>query len=64
MIFFFSNIIYAQNSSYVNVFNGTDGRGHTFPGPSMPFGMVQPAPIIKILAGIIPVAINTEILCF
>jgi len=44
LIFFFSNIIYAQNSSYVNVFIGTDGTGHTFPGPSMPFGMVQPGP--------------------
>lgn len=31
-------------SSYVNVFVGTDGTGHTFPGPSMPFGMVQPGP--------------------
>ncbi len=44
LIFFFSNIINAQNSSYVNVFIGTDGTGHTFPGPSMPFGMVQPGP--------------------
>lgn len=34
----------AQNASYVNVFIGTDGTGHTFPGPSMPFGMVQPGP--------------------
>ncbi len=29
---------------YVNPFIGTDGTGHTFPGPSMPFGMVQPGP--------------------
>jgi predicted alpha-1,2-mannosidase len=34
----------AQNSKYVNVFIGTDGTGHTFPGPSLPFGMVQPGP--------------------
>lgn len=34
--------IFAQNSKFVNVFIGTDGTGHTFPGPSMPFGMVQP----------------------
>lgn len=34
----------AQPSKYVNVFIGTDGTGHTFPGPSMPFGMVQPGP--------------------
>jgi len=35
---------YPQNARYVNVFIGTDGTGHTFPGPSMPFGMVQPGP--------------------
>lgn len=34
----------AQNANYVNVFIGTDGTGHTFPGPSKPFGMVQPGP--------------------
>jgi len=34
----------AQNNKYVNVFIGTDGTGHTFPGPSKPFGMVQPGP--------------------
>jgi predicted alpha-1,2-mannosidase len=28
----------------VDPFIGTDGTGHTFPGPSMPFGMVQPGP--------------------
>lgn len=36
--------IHAQNADYVNVFIGTEGTGHTFPGPSMPFGMVQPGP--------------------
>lgn len=36
--------IFAQNSKFVNIFIGTDGTGHTFPGPSMPFGMVQPGP--------------------
>ena len=36
---------FAQNNSkFVNAFIGTDGTGHTFPGPSMPFGMVQPGP--------------------
>jgi predicted alpha-1,2-mannosidase len=41
----FSCFASAQNNSqYVNVFIGTDGTGHTFPGPSMPFGMVQPGP--------------------
>ncbi len=29
---------------YVNPFIGTDGTGHTFPGPSHPFGLVQPGP--------------------
>ncbi len=37
--------LYAQkNTRFVNVFIGTDGTGHTFPGPSVPFGMVQPGP--------------------
>lgn len=30
--------------SFVDPFIGTDGTGHTFPGPSAPFGMVQPGP--------------------
>lgn len=36
-----------QNSnltSYVNPFIGTGGHGHTFPGASLPFGMVQLSP--------------------
>ena len=33
-----------NNARYVNTFIGTDGTGHTFPGPSMPFGLVQPGP--------------------
>lgn len=31
-------------SHYVDPFIGTDGTGHTFPGPSRPFGMIQPGP--------------------
>lgn len=31
-------------TGYVNPFIGTEGTGHTFPGPSLPFGMVQPGP--------------------
>jgi predicted alpha-1,2-mannosidase len=31
-------------ASRVNPFIGTGGHGHTFPGPSLPFGMVQPGP--------------------
>ena len=39
-----STVTFSQNATYVNVFIGTDGTGHTFPGPSKPFGMVQPGP--------------------
>ncbi len=35
------NLDYTQ---FVNPFIGTDGTGHTFPGPSRPFAMVQPGP--------------------
>ncbi|HMT29043.1 MAG TPA: GH92 family glycosyl hydrolase, partial [Bacteroidia bacterium] len=38
---------YCQNkklTSYVNPFIGTDGFGHTFPGATRPFGMVQLSP--------------------
>lgn len=38
------NINAQNNAKFVNTFIGTDGTGHTFPGPSMPFGMVQPGP--------------------
>ncbi len=31
-------------TSLVNPFIGTGGHGHTYPGPSMPFGMIQPGP--------------------
>ncbi|MBB3697278.1 GH92 family glycosyl hydrolase [Flammeovirga yaeyamensis] len=31
-------------TKYVNPFIGTDGTGHTFPGPTRPFSMVQPSP--------------------
>ena len=37
----------AQNKHYyqlVNPFIGTGGHGHTYPGPSMPFGMIQVGP--------------------
>ena len=30
--------------SYVNPFVGTGGHGHTFPGATLPFGMVQLSP--------------------
>ena len=31
-------------TQFVNPLIGTEGTGHTFPGPCMPFGMVQPGP--------------------
>ena len=30
--------------SYVNPFVGTGGHGHTYPGATMPFGMMQLSP--------------------
>ncbi|WP_298136989.1 GH92 family glycosyl hydrolase [Flavobacterium sp.] len=44
LLFCSLNINAQNNSKYVNTFIGTDGTGHTFPGPSLPFGMVQPGP--------------------
>jgi predicted alpha-1,2-mannosidase len=31
-------------TSFVNPFIGTGGHGHTYPGPALPFGMIQPGP--------------------
>jgi predicted alpha-1,2-mannosidase len=33
-----------SSTDFVNVFIGTGGHGHTFPGATMPFGMVQLSP--------------------
>jgi predicted alpha-1,2-mannosidase len=33
-----------EPASYVDPFIGTGGHGHTFPGPTLPFGMIQPGP--------------------
>src|SRR5204863_9186684 len=35
-------------TSYVNPFVGTGGHGHTFPGATMPFGMVQLSPDTRV----------------
>ncbi|MDR2236469.1 MAG: GH92 family glycosyl hydrolase [Chryseobacterium sp.] len=44
-----AQIIYSQNySQYVNPFIGTGGHGHTFPGATVPFGMVQLSPDTRI----------------
>lgn len=43
--FFFSQFLVAQNrSTLVNPFIGTGGHGHTYPGASAPFGMIQLSP--------------------
>jgi predicted alpha-1,2-mannosidase len=34
----------ADHASMVNPFIGTGGHGHTYPGPSLPFGMMQLSP--------------------
>jgi len=31
-------------TSYVNTFVGTGGHGHTYPGATLPFGMMQLSP--------------------
>ena len=44
-----STITFAQNyQQYVNPFIGTGGHGHTFPGATTPFGMVQLSPDTRI----------------
>lgn len=42
-----SQLAFGQ-SSYVNPFIGTGGHGHTFPGATTPFGMVQVSPDTRI----------------
>src|SRR5512140_2059731 len=37
-----------QYTKYVNPFVGTDGHGHTYPGASVPFGMVQLSPDTRV----------------
>src|SRR5262245_52540195 len=34
----------AQTTQFVNPFIGTGGHGHTYPGATVPFGMVQLSP--------------------
>ena len=48
-LLFFTQIIVSQNlSQYVNPMIGTDGHGHTYPGATVPFGMVQLSPDTRI----------------
>ena len=45
----FSVTIYSQNyHQYVNPMIGTGGHGHTYPGATVPFGMVQLSPDTRI----------------
>ena len=45
----FSFPLFSQNfAQYVNPFIGTGGHGHTFPGATVPFGMVQLSPDTRI----------------
>lgn len=37
-----------DNTRYINPFIGTGGHGHTFPGPVLPHGMIQPSPDTRI----------------
>ena len=39
-----SNAVAADYTHFVEVFIGTGGHGHIYPGPSMPFGMMQIGP--------------------
>lgn len=45
----FGQFLFAQNyHQYVNPFIGTGGHGHTYPGATLPFGMVQLSPDTRI----------------
>jgi predicted alpha-1,2-mannosidase len=49
LILLFTGIAQAQSySQFVNPFIGTGGHGHTFPGATVPFGMVQLSPDTRI----------------
>ncbi len=48
-ILLIANSIFAQNvANHVNPFIGTGGHGHTFPGATVPYGMVQLSPDTRI----------------
>ncbi len=49
LLLFISTFTFAQNyQQYVNPMIGTGGHGHTFPGATVPFGMVQLSPDTRI----------------
>ena len=43
-LFLFVVCAFAQDASKIDPLLGTDGGGNTFPGPSLPFGMIKPGP--------------------
>ncbi len=54
LIFSFKNGVFtdlkkSDNTVYVNNFIGTGGHGHTFPGATIPYGMVQLSPDTRTL---------------
>jgi len=49
---------------YVNPFIGTGGHGHTYPGVSAPFGMVQLSPDTRLEVGTVVVVIISRTLSF
>lgn len=44
VLFFMSSCAEKDYTKYVNPFIGTGGHGHTFPGVTLPHGMIQPSP--------------------
>ncbi len=46
LLLFIHTVCAAQQKliNYVNPFVGTGGHGHTYPGATLPFGMVQLSP--------------------
>ncbi|KGO81123.1 alpha-mannosidase [Flavobacterium beibuense F44-8] len=51
LLLLFTTAVFSQSSNYsqyVNPFIGTGGHGHTFPGATVPFGMVQLSPDTRI----------------
>lgn len=49
LFLFINGLTFSQNyQQYVNPFIGTGGTGHTFPGATVPYGMVQLSPDTRI----------------
>lgn len=44
LLLFCCNVSQAQLAEFVNPFVGTDAHGHTYPGATSPFGMIQLSP--------------------